>query len=43
MMTSLPCIFSPKSFNVQGHVFPYLQIFTLPLVLDAEYNLAVSA
>lgn len=42
-MTSLPCIFIPKSFNVQGHAFQYLQIFTSPLVLDAEYNLAVSA
>ncbi len=42
-MISLPCIFIPKSFNVQGHAVVYLQIFTSLLVLDAEYNLAVRA
>ena len=42
-MTSLPRIFIPKSFNGQGHAIPYLQIFTSLSLLDAEYNLAVSA
>jgi len=42
-MTSLPCIFIPKSFNVQEHAVVYLQIFTSLSVLDTEYNLIVNA
>ncbi len=42
-MISLPCIFIPKSFNVQEHAVVYLKIFTSLSVLDTEYNLIVSA